>query len=157
MRLINLFLGIILSIQVVSANELPSSDGGALDMGALMDLRLSTSAGIVDLKVEVADTPALQMQGLMMREDLPQGHGMLFIFDDDRRRSFWMKNTPLSLDILFFDDQGLWLNSHLSTVPFSTKNLRSVGKAQYALEVKAGEASRLNLGEGTKLLLMDDS
>ena len=121
-----------------------------------MPLRLSTNAGSVDLMVEVADTHALRLQGLMMREDLPQGHGMLFIFEDLRRRSFWMKNTPLSLDILFFDEQGLWINSHLNTVPLSTNSLRSVARAQYVLEVKAGEASRLNLGEGTKLHLPDD-
>lgn len=151
LRLVNLIFGLMLSIQVASASELPSGN-----LLALVDIRLSTSSGIVDLRVEVADTPSLRQQGLMMREDLPQGQGMLFVFDDLRRRSFWMKNTPLSLDILFFDDQGYWINSHLGTTPFSTKSLRSVARAQYALEVKAGEASRLNLGEGTKLHLPDD-
>lgn len=114
-------------------------------------LTLVTNQDSVVVHVEIADTPSLRNKGLMFREDLTQGQGMLFIFPDEAIRSFWMKNTPLSLDILFFDADGQFLGAQYSTTPFSTKSLQSPAPAQYALEVLAGEAKRLGISNKTVL------
>ena len=53
--------------------------------------------------VEVADTPDKQQLGLMFRESMPRDHGMLFVFSGETMRSFWMKNTKIPLDIIYFD------------------------------------------------------
>ena len=113
---------------------------------------LQTPLDQVYLDVEIADDPIERAEGLMGREDIMPGQGMLFVFDDEYPRSFWMKNTPLSLDILFFDAEGRWVSSQLSTTPFSTKTLPSGLPAQYALEILAGESERLGLGEDTILI-----
>jgi uncharacterized membrane protein (UPF0127 family) len=113
---------------------------------------LQTSSDQVYLDVEIADDPIERAEGLMGREDIMPGQGMLFVFDDEYPRSFWMKNTPLSLDILFFDAEGRWVSSQLSTTPFSTKSLPSGLPALYALEILAGESERLGLGEDTILI-----
>jgi len=113
---------------------------------------LQTPLDQVYLDVEIADDPIERAEGLMGREDIMPGQGMLFVFDAEYPRSFWMKNTPLSLDILFFDAEGRWVSSQLSTTPFSTKSLPSGLPAQYALEILAGESERLGLGEDTILI-----
>ena len=113
---------------------------------------LQTPLSQVYLDVEIADDPIERAEGLMGREDIKPGQGMLFVFDDEYPRSFWMKNTPLSLDILFFDAEGRWVSSQLSTTPFSTKSLPSGLPAQYALEILAGESERLGLGQDTILI-----
>jgi len=113
---------------------------------------LQTPLDQVYLDVEIADDPIERAEGLMGREDIMPGQGMLFVFDDEYPRSFWMKNTPLSLDILFFDAEGRWVSSQLSTTPFSTKTLPSGLPAQYALEILAGESERLGLGQDTILI-----
>ena len=113
---------------------------------------LQTPSDQVYLDVEIADDPIERAEGLMGREDIMPGQGMLFVFGDEYPRSFWMKNTPLSLDILFFDAEGRWVSSQLSTTPFSTKSLPSGSPAQYALEILAGESERLGLGEDTILI-----
>jgi len=113
---------------------------------------LQTPSDQIYLDVEIADDPIERAEGLMGREDLGQGQGMLFVFDDEHPRSFWMKNTPLSLDILFFDAEGRWVSSQLSTTPYSIKSLPSGLPAQYALEILAGESERLGLGQDTILI-----
>ncbi len=119
----------------------------------LKPIHLMTASGNITLMAEIADTPTMREKGLMWRQDLPQGEAMLFVFEDEKWRSFWMKNTPTSLDILFFDGQGAWLNSHHNTTPYSEQGLNSSAKAQYALEIIAGDAKRLGLGRGTVLKL----
>ncbi|MGC6485151.1 MAG: DUF192 domain-containing protein [Candidatus Puniceispirillales bacterium] len=118
-----------------------------------LTLRLTTPDGEVVLTAEIADDPAERARGLMFREDFGPGDAMLFIFEEERQASFWMKNTPVSLDILYFDAAGRWLNSHHHTVPYSDESLRSAGPALYVLEIAAGEAKKLGLGKGTMLVL----
>ena len=69
--------------------------------------------------VEVADNDKLRSLGLMGRTDIPEGTGMLFIWNDEAYRNFWMKNTPSSLDIIFFDKNGNFINVHENTIPYS--------------------------------------
>ena len=103
--------------------------------------------------VEIADTPDKQQLGLMFRESMPRDHGMLFIFPGETMRAFWMKNTKIPLDIIYFD-KNLQLVSVANASPCRTvrcKSYPSAGSAMYVLELNAGLADELGLVEGDQL------
>ena len=117
----------------------------------IRDIRIATAAGEVTLAAEMAVTAAERRQGLMGRGDFAPGDAMLFVFPGEGWLSFWMKDTPVSLDIVFFDAQGRWINTAARTVPYSLTRHRSLAKGRYVLEVAAGEARRLGIGPGSRL------
>ncbi len=119
----------------------------------ITNITVSTSSGVHHLSAEIADTHASRHQGLMGRVEMPLNHGMLFVFNHERPLSFWMKNTPLSLDIIYFDGQGRYINHHAGTTPFSLDSLKSSSPAQYVLEINAGHAATLGITSGTRLHL----
>ncbi|QIG50981.1 DUF192 domain-containing protein [Nordella sp. HKS 07] len=105
-----------------------------------------------DLTVELAETPEHRAKGLMFRNELADNRGMLFDFKETRSVSMWMKNTPLSLDMIFTDDKGAILYIARNTVPFS-EDIISPGMPVYAvLEVKAGTTGRLAIEPGDRLV-----
>lgn len=89
------------------------------------------------LRVEIAADDASRSRGLMGREVLPAGTGMLFVYPDSAVRAFWMKDTPLPLDIAYLDGSGRVIDIQTMT-PFSLEPHRSAAPARYALEVPAG-------------------
>lgn len=93
--------------------------------------------GDVTVTAEIADTPALRERGLMGRESLPENFGMLFVYPDERELSFWMRNTPLALDIAFLDRSGTITNIE-TMQPNDDENTVSERPAMYALEMEAG-------------------
>jgi len=107
----------------------------------------------ISFDVRLATTPTQQAYGLMFSPPLVAGAGMLFIFGKDAPRSFWMKNTPISLDMLFFASDGRLVNIIANTEPFSLTARKSQKAAQYVLEIGGGEAARLGLGSLTRLHL----
>ncbi len=103
--------------------------------------------------VEIAETPDKQQLGLMFRESMPRDHGMLFVFAGESMRSFWMKNTRIPLDIIYFD-KDLEMVSFSTAVPCRTRQCPgypSTGPAMYVLELNAGLADELELVEGDRL------
>ena len=117
------------------------------------DLLISNSNGEIKLfTVEIADNDETRSIGLMERENIPLGTGMLFIWEEEAYRNFWMKNTPSSLDILFFDGNGNFLNVAENTEPFSLKNIQSSKPSQYVLELFAGSSKLYNLYMGSQIL-----
>ena len=118
-------------------------------------IRLTTAGSSTPIvfNVRLAVTPSQHAYGLMFSPPLPPKSGMLFLFDDMKPRSFWMKNTPIALDILFFDDTGR-LVSLISNAKPNTLNLRhSRVAAKYVLEIGGREATRLNIKIGSRLHL----
>lgn len=109
---------------------------------------ISTAAGDVTFKAEVAATEAQRSVGLMNRKDMATDAGMLFIFDGEGERYFWMKNTYLSLDMIFIAADGRIVSIAKDTVPLSEKIVASGAPAQYVLEVLAGTSERLGLAAG---------
>jgi len=107
--------------------------------------------------VEVADDDAERARGLMFRNELPQGHGMLFIHDREEPQAYWMKNTRIALDILYFDDALTLVSQQRDVPPCSAGNAcpsyPSNAPARYVLELNAGEAARLQLSDGAPLRL----
>lgn len=107
----------------------------------------------VDLKAQIAITGGEMQKGLMYRESLPEDCGMLFIYKEEDRRSFWMANTPLPLDIGFFDRKGMLLEIH-RLVPFDTNPVASRSReVQFALEMPKGWFAGKGLYPGVKLSL----
>ena len=104
-------------------------------------------------QLELAITPEARSKGLMFRTEMPDDAGMLFVWPDEKKRSFWMKNTPLSLDILFFSADKTLLTSHQFTTPFSEAYLSSGGPAAYVVELKAGQVQKNGLHAGSILRL----
>ncbi|HLD71612.1 MAG TPA: DUF192 domain-containing protein [Candidatus Peribacteraceae bacterium] len=103
--------------------------------------------------VEFARTDAEHQRGLMGRTELARNAGMIFVFDDEKNRAFWMKNTVLPLDIIYFDQDGKYVSS--TTMQPCTKDpcpsYVSEGTAQYALEVNAGIVQKSGIGQGWRL------
>ena len=105
----------------------------------------------VEVTVEIADTPPKRERGLMYRQSLPDSHGMLFVFARDSDHAFWMKNTPLSLDIVFIDDDGKIVGIQADTVPYSKKQLRVGRPSRYVLEVVGGFCARHGIQVGQQV------
>ncbi len=99
-------------------------------------------------RVEVADTVEKRRWGLMYRSELGADEGMLFVFPDEKARSFWMKNTPLSLDMIFMDRRRRVVGIIHDAVPFSTRSVGVGLPSRYVLEVRAGLARRKGIVEG---------
>lgn len=100
-------------------------------------------------KVEIADTPEKQKKGLMGRESLPENQGMLFIYDEPQDLSYWMKNTLISLDIIFIDDD-MEVVSVKQGQPMSEEPITE-NDVQYVLEVN----SNSGIEEGDQLVVED--
>ena len=106
--------------------------------------------------MELARTSEEQALGLMFRESLPDDHGMLFLFPVEARRSFWMKNCRISLDILYFDEDLKLVSVAENAKPCRTTrcpSYPSTGPAKYVLELNAGKAAELGAKPGDALVL----
>lgn len=107
--------------------------------------------GETRFSVELADTAAERARGLMHRESLPRGAGMLFVYEHPQRTAFWMKNTLIPLDMIFADRSGVVVHVHHEAVPGDLTPI-SGGDAVFAvLEINGGLARRYGIAEGTVL------
>jgi len=99
----------------------------------------------------VADNNKTRSQGLMNVENLPEDEGMLFIFEENKPRSFWMANTPLSLDIIFVNEDYEIVRIQRNTTPYSQEGIPSEAPAKYVVEVNSGYSVRHDIYEGGKI------
>jgi uncharacterized membrane protein (UPF0127 family) len=110
-------------------------------------------------QVEIADTDPERARGLMFRDAMDSGAGMLFIHDREEPQAYWMKNTKIPLDILYFDDERKLVAQRRNTPPCSAgdacPSYPSNAPARYVLELNAGEADRLKLKDGAELKLSE--
>lgn len=116
---------------------------------------ISPEGTVVELRVEVADTPAEQEKGLMGRTELEEGKGMLFLFQENGILTFWMKDTLIPLDIIFFDNLGQYL-SFTSMTPCTEDPCPLYGStnpSRVALEVPAGFVKKHGVGTGWRIAL----
>ena len=115
-------------------------------------------AGACTFLLEVADTGEEKARGLMNRPSLPPDRGMIFVYEAESVRGFWMRNTLIPLDILFIDGQATVVDIQTMTpepgVPVSELTIyQSAAPAQQALEVNAGAAERCGIVVGTPVTL----
>ena len=115
---------------------------------------IRSAQGPVTVHVEVVDTPDTRARGLMYRRDLAADAGMLFVFEAESDQHFWMKNTPLPLDMIFIGANHKIVGIVADTRPFTT-NSQSVGTpSQYVVEVHAGfcAAHRIATGDSVEFV-----
>jgi uncharacterized protein len=105
------------------------------------------------VRVETADTPAKRELGLQYRRELADDQGMLFLFPAPSVLAFWMKNTPISLDMIFISSDLRIVGIVRETVPFSLEPLSAGVPSQYVLEIKGGlaRAKGIDVGDRVKV------
>ncbi|MBB4302374.1 hypothetical protein GGD81_001401 [Rhodobium orientis] len=111
---------------------------------------LETATGSHSFTVEIADTMAKRTRGLMYRREMAPDHGMLFDFKRPELLSFWMKNTYISLDMIFIAGNGRVNFIARDTTPESTELISPPDRARFVLEVVGGTADRIGLKVGDR-------
>ncbi len=114
-------------------------------------LEIASKTGVHVFAVEMARTEEERRTGLMYRKSLPEGRGMLFDFSPPQEVTMWMKNTFVSLDMIFIAADGRILRIAENTEPESTKTISSRGPAKGVLEVVAGTARKLGIAPGDRV------
>lgn len=138
-------LALLLALPFSSCQQAPAVDQGGLPT---VPLRIQTAANQTwALTVEVAITPADQERGLMQRKALPAGHGMVFPFPLPKTASFWMKDTPLALDLLFVRPDG----TIAAILPGKPEDLTPISAGEpvsAVIEIAGGSAAALGIAAG---------
>jgi uncharacterized membrane protein (UPF0127 family) len=105
----------------------------------------------ISFEIEIADNPYERQTGLMYRTNLDVDKGMLFIFDEEQILNFYMKNTPLALDLIFLNKQLEIVHIHKNAIPNDLTGISSVQPAQYVLEIQAGLSDLHLLQKGNQI------
>ncbi|TDI76523.1 MAG: DUF192 domain-containing protein [Bacteroidetes bacterium] len=132
------------SDETIEEHGIPFRDDGSLTISRNGNVYLS-------IRMEIADNDSLRARGMMERRSTPEDTGMLFIFDFEEDREFWMANTPLSLDLLFVNADSIVISIKKYLPPLSPQQVPSNGPARFVLEVIAGYSDTMGIIEGDKL------
>ena len=127
---------------------LPPPSAVAAGNGTLV---LKTDSGPHSFNIEIASTNGERALGLMYRRELPNNAGMLFLYDPPQPITMWMRNTILSLDMIFIGTDGKVHRIESRTEPFSTDIISSDCTVQGVLEVNAGTAAKIGLKTGDEV------
>jgi hypothetical protein len=136
---------------IASATMLCASTGLEAQAASVQPLEIVTKSGVHVFSVEMATTEEEKTTGLMYRKELADGKGMLFDFSPEQEVSMWMKNTYISLDMIFIRADGRILRIAQNTEPMSTKIIPSGGLAKGVLEVIAGTAQKYGIQPGDRV------
>lgn len=104
-----------------------------------------------EIQIEIADNDFERQTGLMYRKNMASDRGMLFIFDDNTIRSFYMKNTYIPLDLVFINSNNTIVSIAKNAKPLNESSIRSEDNAQYVLEINAGLSDQWSLKKGDKV------
>ena len=119
--------------------------------GELTLYKAKNDSLITTLDIEIADTDYDVQTGLMYRDSMKDNQAMLFVFQDLRPRSFYMKNTKFALDIIYLDDNQTIVSIQKNAQPLDESSLPSNAPAQFVLEVNAGLSDRWQLEVGDRM------
>jgi hypothetical protein len=125
--------------------------------GELAFVRANEKDTIQKLDIEIADNDAERAQGLMYRPSMPENQGMLFIFQTAEPQQFWMKNTVMSLDIIYVGADNKIISIQRHAKPFSEDPLPSEGSALYVVEVNAGFSEKFHIDKGDMIKFVKTS
>ena len=115
------------------------------------NLEILTADGrTVTVNAELAVKPEERNYGFMNRKNIPDGTGMLFVFEKEQILSFWMKNTPHPLSIAYIDSRGN-IKDIFDMTPYNLSSIVSTSKVMYALEVPQGWFEKNNINVGDKI------
>ena len=142
---ISAVLALSLSAPVLAADPEP------IDFGPTEKLVILSETGANTFDVEVADTLKEQARGMMYRESVPPMTGMLFEFEEPKVATIWMKNTAVSLDILFVRSNGKILKIEHSATPYTLRNSSSEAPVAAVLEIGAGQSLELGIKPGDRI------
>ncbi len=143
-----------------SADRLRALALAAACLAPLAAAAADCAPGVVDLRdadttlrfnVEVMDDAEERAQGLMFRESLPKFSGMLFVYDTPQPVAFWMKNTLIPLDMLFFDDAGRLVNVKRGARPHDETPVIGGENIRYVLEINGGLTDALGIDLGAEM------
>lgn len=124
----------------------PNTTSGIVKEGEVVFLHGDKRVRKID--VEIAENDAEREKGLMFRPYLSDSVGMLFIFNESSPQSFWMKNTMISLDIIYVDSDKKIVSIQKNAKPYSEESLPSFGNAQYVVEVNGGYCDKYGIQVG---------
>lgn len=105
--------------------------------------------------IYVAGNRAQQMRGLMHVRELPEFTGMIFIYERAGIRSMWMKNTYIPLDMIFIRGDGTVSSVIANTTPLSLESQSAIEPVNFVLELNAGVASKLGIGDQSRIIFTD--
>lgn len=144
------------ALSVLMAGFLPLVALAAGDESAhaqrLQPVKVLTKTGDQTFMVEIANTPGQRAQGLMFRTQISDRQGMLFDFGEEKEVRMWMKNTPISLDIIFIQRDGRIHRVVHNTEPESLGLISSHGPVRAVLEVKAGTSKKYGIAPGGRVV-----
>jgi len=140
--------GVLRLLALLAALALPVA-AGAQCATDRVDLR--GDWGRASFSIEVADDPAERSRGLMYRESLPSGAGMLFVYDEPGSPSFWMRNTLIFLDMIFVRPDGTVQHVHSEAIPGDETPISGGAGVQMVLEINGGLAEAMGIGPGTEM------
>lgn len=148
--------GIFLSRKNINNSSAPSSQSEKLNIpfnkqGELAFISKETGDTLSVIEIEIANNDQKRARGLMYRSSIPENAGMLFIHDYDDIQSFWMKNTYISLDMLFVNSAKEIVTIHAGTEPLKEWNYTSTAPSLYVVEVNAGYTVKNNIKVGDKI------
>jgi uncharacterized membrane protein (UPF0127 family) len=143
---------LMMSLAAVSVVLVTLCVNPAARAASFQPLEIATKSGVQVFSVEMATTEEEKQTGLMYRKELPDGKGMLFDFSPEQQISMWMKNTYISLDMIFIRADGRILRIAENTEPLSTKIISSGGLAKGVLEVIAGTAQKYGIQPGDRVV-----
>jgi uncharacterized protein len=138
-----------LAVAVIAA--FTAFSGALAQAASVQTLEIATKNGVHIFSVEMASTEDEKQKGLMYRRELADGKGMLFDFSPEQQISMWMKNTYISLDMIFIRADGRILRIAENTEPESTAIISSGGLARGVLEVPAGTARKYGIAPGDRV------
>ena len=150
-------LGLMLAACSTQTSSEPAGQAGAQARShaqsglEVIDLAVISGEARHEFAVELAVTPEEQSKGLMFRTELAKNEGMLFPRSVPDTASFWMKNTPLSLDIIFIAPDRTIINIAANTEPYSIRPVVAAGATGAVLEIPAGRAAELGITAGDRV------
>jgi uncharacterized protein len=149
---------LLMLLPLLRAPESRVPDSGpepAVPQGIRIDADLSFTntegTGMERVLVEIAANAESRRQGLMGRVKMAENEGMLFLFDEEEERSFWMANTPLPLDIIYISSEKEVVSIQKHATPYSEESLPSYKPARFVVEMNAGFCDRHGIAPGTRV------
>lgn len=136
------------ALSLVAFAVLVTANAAGREAGPTEAFLVVTSAGVVQLELELADDPAERAKGLMFRHALAPRSGMLFDFGTTGPITMWMKNTIIPLDMLFIDEDGRIVAIARETVPESLDTISVREPVRAVIEIAGGSAAALGIAEG---------
>lgn len=145
-------LAVLLALAACAQSETETGASGETEAAMETEqLTIDTANGPVRFTVEIADDDAERARGLMFRESLADDRGMLFHFQAPEHASFWMRNTVISLDIIFIGVDGRILNIAERTTPYSEQGVPAAGLTRGVLEIRGGLARERGIQPGDRV------